>query len=198
MKIKLQNVRLSFPKIFVAEQFEGQGPFKFSTNGLLDAESPIDAKQIKALKKAMRQVGSEKWGKAWDDGKIKLIGTCLKAQDEDLHSGDKLVTETKGDDREEQNGMYIVTASDTTRPQVRDKDKSPLVESDGKPYAGCYATLIIDLWAQDNKFGKRINANLTGVQFKKDGAAFAGGVPASDDDFDDDFEDDDENDDQFD
>lgn len=37
----------------------------------------------------------------------------------------------------------------------------------------------------DNNFGKRINASLGGVQFYRDGDAFAGGGVASEDDFDD-------------
>ena len=37
---------------------------------------------------------------------------------------------------------------------------------------------IVELWAQDNNYGKRINASLAGVQFAKDGEAFAGGTVA--------------------
>jgi hypothetical protein len=44
---------------------------------------------------------------------------------------------------------------------------------------------IVELWAQDNSWGKRINATLKGVQFYQDGEAFAGGVSASADDFED-------------
>ncbi|MDQ9777799.1 DUF2815 family protein, partial [Acinetobacter baumannii] len=42
-----------------------------------------------------------------------------------------------------------------------------------------------ELWCQDNNYGKRINASLRGVQFLKDGEAFAGGGIASEDDFED-------------
>lgn len=44
---------------------------------------------------------------------------------------------------------------------------------------------MLEFWAQDNKFGKRVNATLMGVQFFRDGDAFSGGGAASDDDFDD-------------
>ena len=44
---------------------------------------------------------------------------------------------------------------------------------------------MIDIWAQDNNFGKRVNASLGGVQFLRDGDAFAGGGVAAPDDFDD-------------
>ena len=60
------------------------------------------------------------------------------------------------------------------------------VEADGLPYSGCYVNASIELWAQDNNYGKRINASLRGVQFYRDGDAVAGGGgPASEDEFDD-------------
>ena len=38
---------------------------------------------------------------------------------------------------------------------------------------------ILDIWAQDNQYGKKVNAQLQGVQFFKDGDAFAGGGKAA-------------------
>ena len=59
--------------------------------------------------------------------------------------------------------------------------------SNGKrpmPYSGCYVNAVLNLWFQDNSFGKRINASLTGVQFAKDGAPFGeNSSSASVDDF---------------
>lgn len=191
-KIKLQDVRLSFPHLFKAKAFEEGAVAKFQATAMLDPENKQHAKAVKTLKAAIDECAREKWGKQWDAGKIKLKGTCLKAQDDDLAS-EKFVTATEGEYREEQEGLYLVSASETKRPSVVDIDKTPLAEDDGKPYAGCYVTMIINLWAQDNKFGKRINANLIGVQFKKDGEPFEARVTASEDDWDDDdFEDDDD------
>ena len=82
-------------------------------------------------------------------------------------------------------GNLYVSARSTTRPLVINNDKSPLTEQDGKPYAGCYVNASIELWAQDNNYGKRVNASLRGVQFLRDGDAFAGGGAASEDEFDD-------------
>ncbi|WP_244126983.1 ssDNA-binding protein, partial [Xylella fastidiosa] len=64
-------------------------------------------------------------------------------------------------------------------------DRTPLAAQDGRPYAGCYVNANIELWAQDNNYGKRINASLGGVQFLRDGEAFAGGGVASVEDFED-------------
>jgi hypothetical protein len=66
-----------------------------------------------------------------------------------------------------------------------DKDRSPLVSADGRPYSGCYVNAQVEVWAQDHKsFGKRINAQLLGVQFVEDGDSFqAGAPPANPEDF---------------
>ena len=64
-------------------------------------------------------------------------------------------------------------------------DKTQLNPDDGVMYAGCYVNAVLDIWAMDNKFGKRICATLSGAQFFKDGDAFTGGAPATEADFDD-------------
>ena len=51
--------------------------------------------------------------------------------------------------------------------------------------SGYYVDAILDIWAQENSYGKRINAQLKGVQFRRKGDVFSGGgAPAEDDDFD--------------
>ena len=47
-----------------------------------------------------------------------------------------------------------------------------LEESDDVVYGGCFVNVLIRPWKQDNKHGKKINANLRAVQFEKDGEAF--------------------------
>lgn len=93
-----------------------------------------------------------------------------------------------GDEKAEYEGFpgnFFLNAANKARPAVIDRDRSPLIQADGRPYAGCYVNAVIDIWAQDNNFGKRVNASLGGVQFLRDGDAFAGGGVAAPDDFDD-------------
>ena len=71
--------------------------------------------------------------------------------------------------------MFISARCDR-RPQVVGRDMSSLVEGDGILYAGCYVNATVRLWAQDNKFGKRINAQLRAVQFVKEGSRFGEGT----------------------
>ena len=83
-------------------------------------------------------------------------------------------------------GNLFVSSSSKLRPSVFDRNRVPLQPDDGKPYSGCYVNASIELWPQDSKqYGKRINAQLRGVQFVADGDAFAAGSAASDDEFED-------------
>ena len=66
-----------------------------------------------------------------------------------------------------------------------DANRNPLVEADGRPYSGCYVNATVELWAQQNTTGRGMRAELLGVQFLRDGDAFAAGSKPSEDDFDD-------------
>ena len=162
-KIKLQNVRLSFPSLFRKAQFQGEET-KYEGTFMLHKEQHADT--IKEIQRAIDKAIKENLKGA----KLPADKICLKDGDE---SG-----------RDEYEGHYTIKASNGKRPKVIDRDKSPLSEDDGKPYSGCYVNAVIELWAQNNGYGKRINANLLGVQFAKDGEPFASGEIASDDDFD--------------
>ncbi len=70
----------------------------------------------------------------------------------------------------------FVSCANSARPVVCNRDRSPLTKADGKPYGGAYVNLKVDVWAQDNNYGKRINAKLLVVQFVADGEAFGGGA----------------------
>ncbi|OCG24200.1 hypothetical protein A9G45_02575 [Gilliamella sp. HK2] len=171
MKVKLEKVRLAFPKLFKAEQVNGEGEPQFSATFIF----PKDHPNVKDIENAILQVAKEKWADKADAilKKVKAeLKTCLK--DGDLKA-----------DLEGFAGNYFLSASNKTRPYVINRDKTQLNPDDGVMYAGCYVYAVIDIWAMDNKFGKRICASLSGVQFFKDGDAFTGGGVASDDDFDD-------------
>jgi hypothetical protein len=172
MKIKLQNVRLAFPNLFKAVTVNGEGDPAFGATLLLD---PTDA-QIETINAAIVQTAKDKWG-----AKAEAVLKQMRAGDKVcLHDGD---TKSQYAGFE---GMMFIASRSKTRPIVLDRDKAPLAEDDGRPYAGCYVNVSLELWAQDNNYGKRINAQLGGVQFVRDGDAFAGGGSAADaDDFDD-------------
>ena len=165
-KIKLSNVRLSFPNIFKRATFQGvEG--KFEATFLLNKKTQAD--QIEKLQSAIDE--------AIKEAKVKVPKDkyCLKDGDDFEYDGYERHMAFK--------------ASTNKRPTLIDRDKSPLVEDDGKPYAGCYVNAIVDIWIQSNDFGKRANSNLFGIQFYADGDAFGSGDIDVTDEFDE-FEDD--------
>ena len=161
--IKLKNVRLSFPSLFKRASFDGQEG-KFEATFLLNKET--HAETIKEIEAAIKEKIT-----------VDLKGAKLGADKICLKDGDNIEYDGYA-------GHFSIKGSNSKRPMVIDRDKTPLTEDDNKIYAGCYVNAIIELWAQNNSYGKRINANLLGVQFFADGEPFGDGVKASADDFD--------------
>ncbi|HEY0201927.1 MAG TPA: DUF2815 family protein [Burkholderiaceae bacterium] len=171
MKVKLTNVRLAFPALWEAKTVNGEGKPAFSGVLLIEPGSANE----KIVNDAIDAAAVEKWG-----AKAAAVVKQLRAADKvALHDGD-LKANYDGFA-----GMVYVSARNAVRPLTINRDKSSITEADGIIYAGCYVNASIDVWAQDNKFGKRVNATLGGVQFARDGDAFAAGASASEDDFDD-------------
>lgn len=170
-RFRLQDVRLAFPNLFVASAPKGGGEKAFSASFLLPPNHP----QLKALKDAMKAVATEKWGQ-----KGAAIYAALEAQNKlALHDGN-----TKSE-YEGFEGMLFVSSRSKIKPTVFDQQKNDVSQESGLIYSGCYVNASIELWAQANDFGKRINAQLRGVQFLRKGDAFAGGGSAADaDEFD--------------
>lgn len=168
MKCILKSVRLSFPNLFQASSVNGSEP-RFAANFLIEP----DSENAKAVETAVAQAAKDKWG-----AKAELEIKKLSASDRTcLHDGNLK-------DYDGYEGNLYLSASNSVKPLVLDKDaKTHLDSSDGRPYAGCYVNAIVDIWVQDNNFGKRINASLRGVQFVKDGDAFSGGGAATEDEF---------------
>lgn len=180
--VKLLNARLSFPDLFTAVQFEGAGAFSYRAAFLQPEDQPVAVQQADkswkktTLGKVIADVAAEAW-----KAKAPAILKTLEGNPQKCCWYDGSIKEYDGYE-----GNFVLSASrgqDKGRPLIVDNDKTPLTESDGKPYAGCYVNGTVEVWAQDNKFGKGIRATLRGVQFVKDGDAFSAGTPVSDDDF---------------
>ncbi len=170
IRVTLKNVRCAFPQFFEAQSFN-EGKPAFGGSFIF----PQEHEAYEQMKNAIREEAKTKWA-AKADEVLKSLGATDKLC---LHNGDSKA------EYEGFPGNYFVSARNEVRPVVVDKNRAPLTAADGKPYAGCYVTVILDVWAQDNKYGKRVNASLAGVQFFADGDAFAGGGVARVDDFED-------------
>lgn len=171
MKYRINNARLAFGNLFKPKAFEAGGEANFSGSFIMPPKHP----DIKGVEKAIEQVGAEKWGAKWPAVKKELTAKDKLC----LHDGDG---KSQYDGFE---GNMFVAASNKTQPALFGANKEKLTTDTGIIYSGCYVNAQIDIWAQDNQYGKRINASLTGVQYRAKGDAFSGGRPADADDFDD-------------
>ena len=173
-RVIIRNARLAFPDVFEAVQYQGQGPFQYRATFLI----PADDAQKAAIDEVVQTVAKDKWGAkadailkqifaagnkcCWVDGNTKAYNG---------YAGNWALTSTRN--------------QDDGRPAIVDRTKAPLTASDGKIYSGAYVNGIVEIFAQDNSFGKGIRAGLVSVQFVKDGESFGGAAPASTDGLDD-------------
>lgn len=173
MKVQLKNVRLSFPGLFEATAFKPGDELKYKATFLVPKGSQQE-KEIEAAIKATL-VEFPKCGAKRADAVLNQI----------RHNPNKFCFQD-GDTKEYDGyaGMMALTAKNSARPLLIDRDKTPLTAADGKPYAGCYVNASVEIFAYDSS-GIGISASLKGVQFVRDGDAFGGGAPASADEFDD-------------
>lgn len=174
-KVRIENVRIGFAHLFEPTSFPGSDDLYYQCRPIIPPKHPA----VKLIDAAMLEAANEKWG---DKGKT-ILDKLIKDGKVAFLKED--YCDKNGEPRDGYAGVYSIACSNKTRPTVVDRDRTPLTAQDGRPYSGCFSTVIIDIWAQDNSFGRRLNASLMGVQFVKDGDAFSGGRPASADDFDD-------------
>lgn len=182
--IRIDNVRFSYPHLDVpyakeADIKAGKTP-NFGIVALMDKKTHVAAKNL--IKARIEELMTEnKCAKLAADRKFLRDGD-LSAKDNDA-------------------GMFTVSARETTAPKLRDRAGNALVqiidnEGHYKPsakikelfYGGAYGSVLIRPWYQDHKeHGKRVNSGLVAVQYVRKGDPF-GESRISDDDVDETFE----------
>lgn len=171
MNLKLQNVRLSYPNLFEPKAGPEGGDPKYNAAFLMDKDN--NAPEIQAMRDGILTVAKATWGNdkvKWiegkglavqkPDGKAAIIKTCLRNGEE------------KPDTTGYENVMFFNAGNKMSIPVVDKNPSIALTKHDGKPYAGCFVNVSIRLWAQDNQFGRRVNAQLQAVQFSAEGESF--------------------------
>lgn len=174
--VRLRNVRLSFPALFEPRAFSGEDGKDNSKNATYQATF-LMAKPGKDPKD--------------DNAKLVLdaVALVVKAGLKGKHPGKEKVCIRSGEEKGERGvdgynaDMCYVSSNSRKKVPVVDRDLTPLEESDAKPYAGCYVNATIRLWAQDNKFGRRVNAQLRAIQFWGDGEPFGEGAADANEEF---------------
>jgi hypothetical protein len=187
--VTIRNARLAFPDLFEPVQFQGSGPFNWRCTFLIDPENPAKA----AIEAAFKQVAAEKWGAKAQQFLPSILSApnkcCLSDGNLKAYNGfagNWAVTATRAQD---------FTKKNANAPEIVDRNRSILTGIEGKIYAGAFVNGTVDVWAQDNSYGKGLRATLINVQYVKNGDSFGGSAPATSLNLEDlSFEDDDEGD----
>lgn len=168
---------------------EGSSGDKYGASILLDKETAAD--QIKAVRAVIARIAGEQW-----KGKIVTVkGQSEKIVDQSNPKAERVVLLGvclhDGEEKADKDGygdhvMYVSGSRKESDgpPRVVDKAQQDIrPEESHYPYAGCYVIASYRLWAQDNDFGKRVNAELRAVIFDKHGEPFGKGTVDLDSDF---------------
>lgn len=137
------------------------------------------------IEKTMLEVATRKWEK---DGEKVLA--MLKEDKKVCFERKPYRSKKTGEVYNGFEGMFTLgsrTPANKPAPTTFDKFGQPVTgktEIERMFYDGCRVNAKVEFWAQDNKFGRRVNCTLLGVMFANDGESFGGGAaPASADDF---------------
>lgn len=170
--VMLKDVRGAYLYLFEpAPPFGGNNDEKLHYKGtwIIVPNSEND----KALVAAIKEAAKERWPNAYEGIVKKLVN------DGELpyHRSEYLGPD--GTPRPGFEGSYRLTTKSTSRPVVIDRDRTPLAESDGRPYSGCYCNVLVSIKADEFKGKKYVSARLRAVQFVRDGDALSGGTAVS-------------------
>ena len=167
--IRISGVRFSYPHL--RKPYKGdddKGEAKFGLVGLLPKKTHRAAKDL--IKERIEELLKE--------NKVK----ALPSEKKFLRDGDS-------SGKPEHEGHYTVSARETRRPPLRNRDNTVVEPEDADEVfqPGYWGDILIRPWYQNNKYGKRVNAGLSSVQFVRKDEVFGEGR-ISDEDLDDTFE----------
>lgn len=180
-QVVLQDVRLSYPHIWKPQASVKDGPMKYSANFMIDPDSALGKKNIKACNAAIAEVAKATWEEKWEK--------ILKAIDTDrvVFRKGETFTNDEGDIYAGYEDMMIAKGTNTRKFPIVDRKKIATTEADGVIYAGCYVDAVVRFYAVANKDkgGNGIFASLEAIRFRRDGEAFGAAPVDVDDVFDD-------------
>lgn len=172
-------LRLAFPAIYEPKAMANDPTSKPAYGGKLIVKP--GGENARKLDEAMRQAARDnpKYGANWEA----ILDELTKKERVCYIKGP--YNDKDGKPRDGFEGMHHLSMrSEKLKPTVKDRFNQTVVEGQaGAPYPGCHVHAAVDVWAQDNSFGRRVNCTLQGVMFADDGGAFTGGRPADDNTF---------------
>lgn len=177
-RVMLKNVVMAFPAIAQAQSY-GDGDPAYG------AKFPIEpnSENHKLIEQAMLGEATEQWK---EKGEAIL---AMLAEDKKLCFSKTVYRSKKtGEPYEGFAGTHYLSARNATnQPTVIDQYGKEVTDKkaiERLAFSGAIVHASVEIWAQDNKWGRRINCSLRGIMLTGEGKNFGGGsAPASADEF---------------
>ncbi len=177
-RIMLKNVVLAFPALAEPQSFgEGEPAYgaKFPIKPNSEQQKQIEAAILAEAKEAWKDKGDSVLEMLIEDGKVAFVKKVYRSK--------KTGEPYQGFD----GTHYLSTRNAKTQPSVYNEYGDQLTakgDIEAKAFSGAVVNASVEVWAQDNKWGRRINCSLRGIMLTGEGENFGGGSsPASADEF---------------
>jgi len=177
-RIMLKNVVLAFPALAEPQSFgEGEPAYgaKFPIKPTSEQQKAIEAAVLAEAKEAWKDKADSVLKMLEEDGKVAFTKKIYRSK--------KTGEAYQGFE----GAHYLSTRNAKTQPTVFNQYGEELTgksDIEAKAFSGAVVNASIEIWAQDNKWGRRINCSLRGVMLTGEGENFGGGSsPASADEF---------------
>lgn len=177
-RIMLKNITMAFPALAEPQAFgEGEPAYgaKFPVK--------INGEHQKLLEEAMLAEAKEQWkdkaesvlAMLVEDGKVAFVKKVYRSK-------------KTGEPYQGFEGTHYLSARNAkTQPTVFNQYGEELTSKgdiERQAFSGARVNASVEVWAQDNKWGRRINCSLRGIMLTGEGENFGGGsAPASADEF---------------
>lgn len=174
----LKGITLAFPALAEPQAFgEGEpaygAKFPITING--EHQKAIEAAMLAEAKEAWKDKADSVLSMLTDDGKVAFVKKVYKSK-------------KTGEPYQGFEGAHYLSARNAkTQPTVFNEYGDELKtkgDIERHAFSGAVVNASVEIWAQDNKWGRRINCSLRGVMLTGEGENVGGGSPpASADEF---------------
>lgn len=177
-RIMLKGITMAFPALAEPQAF-GEGEPAYG------AKFPItiNGEHQKLIDEAMKAEAKDLWKDKGDSVLSMLVEDGKTAFVKKIYRSKKTGEPYQGFE-----GMHYLSARNAkTQPTVFNQYGEELTSKgdiERQAFSGARVNASVEIWAQDNKWGRRINCSLRGVMLTGEGENFGGGsAPASADEF---------------
>jgi len=174
----LKGVTMAFPALAEPQAFgEGEpaygAKFPITING--DHQKAIEAAMMAEAKEAWKDKADSVLAMLVEDGKVAFVKKVYRSK-------------KTGEPYQGFEGTHVLSARNAkSQPTVFNQygeELSGKADIERQAFSGARVNASVEIWAQDNKWGRRVNCSLRGVMLTGEGENFGGGSsPASADEF---------------